>query len=85
MVETIVNNYVKMMCEVIVIWYVHITRSTGVAKMIPPGTVQGESRKGRQIKKRWEDNIILGWTGLGLGEALRKAEDREEWRKVVAR
>ena len=23
--------------------------------------------------------------GLGLGEALRKAEDREEWRKVVAR
>ena len=24
------------------------------------------------------------WTGLGLGEALQKAEDREEWRKVVA-
>ena len=32
-------------------------------------------RKGRQ-KKRWEDNISE-WTRLGLGEALRKAEDRD--------
>ena len=40
-------------------------------------------RKGRQ-KKRWED-AILERTGLELDEALRKAEDREEWRKVVAR
>ena len=39
--------------------------------------------KGRHTK-RWEDNISE-WTGLGLGEALRKAEDREEWKKVVAR
>ena len=39
-------------------------------------------RKCRQ-KKRWKDNISE-WTGLGLGEALRKAEDRGEWRKVVA-
>ena len=51
--------------------------------MILQGRVEGGRRKGRQ-KKRWEDNISE-WTGLGLGEALRKAEDREEWRKVVAR
>ena len=63
-------------------WYRHITRSTGLAKMILQGTVQGGRRKGRQ-KKRWEDNITE-WTGLKLGEALRKAENREEWRKVVA-
>ena len=50
--------------------------------MILQGTVQGERRKGRQ-KKRWEDNVTE-WTGLKLGEALRKAENREEWRKVVA-
>ena len=37
-------------------WYGHITRSTGLAKMILQGTVQGGRRKGRQ-KKRWEDNI----------------------------
>ena len=64
-------------------WYGHITRSTGLAKMILQGTAQGGRRKGRQ-KKRWEDNISE-WTGLGLDGALRKAEDREEWRKVVVR
>ena len=64
-------------------WYGHKTRSTGLAKMILQGTVQGGRRRGRQ-KKRWEDNI-KEWTGLKLGEALRKAENREEWRTVVAR
>ena len=64
-------------------WYGHKTRSTGLAKMILQGTVQGGRRRGRQ-KKRWEDNITE-WTGFRLGEALRKAEDREEWRTVVAR
>ena len=64
-------------------WYGHITRSTGLAKMILWGTVQGGRRRGRQ-KMRWEDNVTE-WTGLKLGEALRKAENREEWRKVVAR
>ena len=37
-------------------WYGHITRSTGLAKMILQGTVQGVRKKGKQ-KKRWEDNI----------------------------
>ena len=64
-------------------WYGHITRSTGLSKMILPGTVQGGRRKGRQ-KKSWEDNISE-WTGLGLGETLREAEEIEEWRKVVPR
>ena len=57
-------------------WYGHITRSTGLGKIILQGTVQGGSRKGRQ-KKRWEDNISE-CAGLGLSEALQKAEDREE-------
>ena len=64
-------------------WYVHKTRSTGLAKMILQGTVQGGRRRGRQ-KKRWEDNVTE-WTGLKLGEALPKAENREEWKIVVAR
>ena len=50
--------------------------------MILQGMVQGGRWKGRQ-KKRWEDNISE-WIGLRLREALRKAEDREEWRNVVA-
>ena len=64
-------------------WYGHIIKSTGLAKMILHGTVQGGRRKGRQ-KKRWEGSILVR-TGLKLGEALRKAENREEWRKVVVR
>ena len=67
--------------------YGQITRSTGVPKIILQGSVHGGRRKSWQ-NKRWENNfkkIISAWTGLGLGEALRKAEDREEWRKVVAR
>ena len=42
-------------------WYGHITRSTGLAKMIIQGTVHGGRRKSSQ-KKRYEDNISE-WTG----------------------
>ena len=43
-------------------WYGHITRSSGLAKTILQGTVQGGRRRGRQLKRR-EDNI-KEWTGL---------------------
>ena len=64
-------------------WYGHTTHSSGLAKTIMQGTVNGGRRRGRQ-KKRWEDNI-REWTGLELRNALRKAEDREEWKNVVRR
>lgn len=64
-------------------WYGHITRSSGLAKTILQGTVQGGRRRGRQ-KKRWEDNIGE-WTHLKLSEAMRAAEDREGWRELVNR
>ena len=62
-------------------WYEHITRSSGFAKTFLQGTVQGGRRRGRQ-RKRWED-IICEWTGLGLSDTVRKAEEREEWRRLV--
>ena len=37
-------------------WYGHVSRSSGLAKTIFQGTVKGGRRQGRQ-KKRWEDNI----------------------------
>ena len=40
----------------------NVTRSSGLAKTILQGTVQGGRRRGRQ-RKRWEDNI-KEWTGL---------------------
>ena len=55
-------------------WYGHITRSSGLAKTFLQGSVQGGRRRGRQ-RKRWEDNICE-WTGLGLSDTVRKAEER---------
>ena len=37
-------------------WYGLVTRSSGLAKTILQGTVQGGRRRGTQ-RKRWEDNI----------------------------
>ena len=64
-------------------WYEHITRSSGLAKTVLQGTVQGARRRGRQ-RKRWEDSI-KEWTGLEWNIILWKAENRKEWRKLVVK
>ena len=64
-------------------WYGHVSRSSGLAKTILQGTVKGRRRQGRQ-KKRWEDNI-REWTGLEFGKSQRAVENREKWRKLVAK
>ena len=63
-------------------WYSHISRSSGMAKTILQGTVKGGRRRVRQ-KKRWEDNI-KEWMGMGFGDFLRAAEDKEGWKGIVA-
>ena len=63
-------------------WDGHISRSSDMAKTILQRTVKGARRRGRQ-KKRWEDNI-KEWTGMGFGDSLRSAEDREGWKGIVA-
>ena len=64
-------------------WYGHVSRSSGLAKTILQGTVKGGRRQGRQ-RKRWEDNI-REWTGLEFGKSMRVVENREKWRKLVAK
>ena len=64
-------------------WYGHVSRSSGLAKTILQGTVKGRRRQGRQ-RKRWEDNI-REWTGLEFGMSQRAVENREKWRKLVAK
>ena len=64
-------------------WYGHVTRASGLAKTVLKVPVWGGRRRGRQ-RKRWEDNI-RDWTGLELSDAVRRAEEREEWRMLVAR
>ena len=48
-------------------WYVHVSRSSGLAKTILQGTVTGGRRQSRQ-KKRLED-YIREWTGLEFPES----------------
>ena len=64
-------------------WYGHVSRSSGLAKTILQGTVKGGRRQGRQ-RKRWEDNI-RELRGLEFGKSQRAVENREKWRKLVAK
>ena len=54
-----------------------------MAKTILQGTVKGGKRPGRE-KKKWEDNI-REWTGLEFAKSQRTVENREKWRKLVAK
>ena len=63
--------------------YGHVSGLTGLAKSILQGTVKGGRRQGGQ-RKRWEDNI-REWTGLEFGKSQRAVQNREKWRKLVAK
>ena len=62
------------------VWYGHVSRSSGLAKTILQGTVKGRRRHGGQ-RKRWEDSI-REWTGLEFGKTQRAMENREKWIKT---
>ena len=64
-------------------WYGHVSRSSGLAKTILQDTVKGGRRQGRQ-RKRWVNNI-REWTGLEFGKSQRAVENRDKWRKLVAK
>ena len=57
-------------------WFGHVSRSSGLAKTILQGTVKGGRRQGEQRKR---------WTGLEFGKSQRAVENREKWRKLVAK
>ena len=64
-------------------WYGHVSRSSGLAKTTLQGTMKGGRRQGRQ-RKRWEDNI-REWTGLQFAKSQGVVENRERWKKLVAK
>ena len=64
-------------------WYGHVSRSSGLAKTILQGAVKRGRRQERQ-RRRWEDNI-REWTGLEFVKSERAVENREKWRKLVAK
>ena len=47
------------------------------------GTVKEARRQGGR-RRRWEENI-REWTGLEFGKSRRAAENRKNWRKLVAK
>ena len=57
--------------------------SSGLAKAILQGTVKGERTQGGQ-RKRWED-ILRECAGMEFGKSQRLVENREKWRKLVAK
>ena len=63
-------------------WNGHVSHSSGLTKSILQGTVKGGRRQGRQ-RNRWED--IREWTGLEFTRSQRAVENREKWRKLVAK
>ena len=63
-------------------WYGHVSCSPSLAKTVLRGTVKRRRRQGRQCK-RWED--IRKWTGLKFAESQGAVENREKWRKLVAK
>ena len=63
-------------------WCGHVFRSSGLPKTNMQGTVKRGRRQGGQWK-RWED--IREWTGLEFGKSQRAVENREKWRKLVAK
>ena len=65
------------------VFFFDVSRPSGLAKTILQGTVKGGRRQGRQ-RKKWEDKI-REWTGLEFGKSWSTVENREKWRKLVAK
>ena len=60
----------------------HVSRSSGLAKIILQSTVKGKRKRGKE-RKRWEDNI-KGWKGMDFASSDRAAENRTGWKRIVA-
>ena len=63
-------------------WFGHVSRSSGLAKTILQGTMNGK-RMGRQ-KKTWEDSIKV-WTGMDFASSTRADEYRTRLEGIVAK
>ena len=64
-------------------WFGHVTRSNSMSKTILQGSIEGKRRRGRP-KMQWQDDIVK-WTGLDINKAMRAAENRERWKKIVTK
>ena len=63
-------------------WCGHVSRLSGLAKTILQGTMKGGRRQGRQ---RERESGIREWAGLELAKSHMAVENRNKWRKLVAK
>ena len=63
-------------------WFGHVTRHNTLPKTVLQGTLEGGRKRGRQTKS-WMDNI-KEWTRMDSPALLRRAEDRDGWRRLTA-
>ena len=61
----------------------YVSRSSGLAKTILQGAVEGNRRKGGRQKKRWED-YIKEWIEIDFATSARAGEERTRWKRIVA-
>ena len=64
-------------------WYRHVSRSSVLARTILQGTGKSGRREGRQRKSG--ENNIREWTYLEFAKSQRAVENREKWKKLVAK
>ena len=68
------EDLLKIVKRCKLLWYGHVSRSSGLAKTILQVTVKEGRRQGGQ-RKRWEDNI-REWTGLEFSKSQRAVQNR---------
>ena len=79
-VENMTNSFLTLIKKWKLRWCGHLSRSSGLAKTILHGTVNGKRREDRQKKKRVD--TIKEWTGMDFSISTRAAENRTRWKGV---
>ena len=62
-------------------YFGHQVRRKGMSRVLIEGNVEGDRGRGRPWRQ-WKD-YLKQWTGKGLAELKRIADDREGWRSNV--
>ena len=63
-------------------YFSHVKRHQNILKSVLDGVVEGRRCRGRQ-RSVWCDNI-KGWTGRSVTACSAAAQNRTEWRSIVA-
>ena len=77
--RSLMNNIKKRKME----YFGHIIIKGALQREIMDGKIDGKRGRGRP-RQSWTSNIKM-WTGMEYRECVRTAQERKEWRSVVAK